>query len=152
MFYLLLLTTMKGALRCPQTLWTKPRSSDWWERIVLQTFSNSDWRENFRMSYATYVYICNELRCRLVRHDTTMRRAITVEKKVAVTLWKLATNNDYRSIAHLLEISKACVCYFVKEVSQAIVDLLMPRYIKVPEGDHLHVRKEVGISAVCRCY
>ena len=82
MFYLLFLTAMKGALRCPRSLWTKPRSSDCWERIVLQTFSDSDWRENFRMSYATYMDICNELRCRLVRHDTTMTTAITVGKKL----------------------------------------------------------------------
>ena len=54
-----------------------------------------------------------------------------------MTLRKLATNNDYRSIAHLFGISKASVCCFVKDVSQAIVDILMPHYIKVPEGDHL---------------
>ena len=106
--YLLLLTAMNGALRRSRTLSTKPRSSDWWERIVLETSSDSDWRENFRMSCATYVYICNKLRCRLVRQDT-----------------------------NLFGISKASVCYFVKEVSQAVVDVLMPRYIKVPEGHHL---------------
>ena len=55
-------------------------------------------------------------------------------EKVAVTLWKLATNNDYNSIGHRFEIS---ICYFVKEVSQAIVEVLKPRYIKVPKGNHL---------------
>ena len=98
MFYLFLLSALRGAMRSERSVWTKSRSSDWWERIVLETFQEEDWQENFRMSHATFVYICNELRCRLLRQNTTMRRAITVEKRVAVNLWKLATNNDYRSM------------------------------------------------------
>ena len=44
------------------------------------------------MSHATctFVYIWNKLRCQLLRQNTTMRQAITVEERVAVTLWKLA--------------------------------------------------------------
>ena len=80
MFHLFLLSTVRGALelRSERTVWTKTRSSDWWERIVLESFQEDDWQENFRMSHVTFVYICNELRCRLLRQNTTMRQAITV--------------------------------------------------------------------------
>ena len=78
------------------------------------------------MSHATLVCICNELRCQFLRQDPTMRQAIAVEKRVAVILWKLDTNSDYRSIGHLFGISKANVCCIVQEVSQCIVDVLMP--------------------------
>ena len=126
MFYLFLLSALRASLRCERSLWTKTRSSDWWEQIVLESFEEEDWQENFRMSHATFVYVCIELQCRLLRQNMTMRQAITVEKRVAVTLWKLATNSDYRSIGHLFGISKAAVCCIFQEVSQCIVDVLMP--------------------------
>ena len=66
-----------------------------------------------------------------------MRRAITVEKRVAVTLWRLATNCECRTIAHLFEISRSSVCLIVQEVCQLIVDVLLPKYIKKPEGNQL---------------
>ena len=84
-----------------------------------------------------FVYICNKLQCRLLRRNTTMRQAIIVQKRVAVTLWKLATNSDYRSIGHPFGTSKAAVCCIVQEVSQCIVDVLMPRYIKIPQYRNL---------------
>ena len=66
-----------------------------------------------------------------------MRQAITVEKRVAVTLWRLVTNGDYRSISHLFRISKEAVCCIVQEVSQCIVDVVMHRYVKIPQGDQV---------------
>lgn len=137
LFFFLSLVLTSIAVTRERALWSKARSSDWWDRIVNQTFDDNNWRENFRMSRATFLYICNELRGRLQRKDTVMRRSISVEKRVAITLWKLATNNNYRSIAHLFGVSKAMVCINVQEVCQSIVEILMPQYIKIPEGERL---------------
>ena len=73
------------------------------------------------MSQATFVYVCNELRSTIQRADTEMRKAFTVEQRVALTLWYLATNADYRTIGHLFGVSKATVCIVTKEVCTAIV-------------------------------
>ena len=35
-----------------------------------------------------------------------MTRAVSVERRVALTLWFLATNSDYRTIGHLFGVSK----------------------------------------------
>ena len=43
-----------------RSVWMKPKSSSWWEEIVMSTFAASDWLENFRMSHATFLYVCNE--------------------------------------------------------------------------------------------
>ena len=37
----------------------------------------------------------------LSKEDTILRKAIPVEERVAVSLWKLATNSDYRTIGPL---------------------------------------------------
>lgn len=41
-----------------RSIWAKERSSYWWNHIVSETFSDSDWLDNFRMSQATFIYIC----------------------------------------------------------------------------------------------
>ena len=38
-----------------------------------------------------------------------------MEKRVAVTIWRLATNVEYRSIGHLFGISRASICCIVQE-------------------------------------
>ena len=48
-------------------------------------------QENFRMSNATFLYLCNELRSPIEKSDTIMRKAIPVEQRVALTLWFLST-------------------------------------------------------------
>ena len=35
-----------------------------------------------------------------------MRRAIPLEQRVAIALWRVATNGDYRTIAHLFGVSE----------------------------------------------
>ena len=100
--------------------------------MSISPFTPNDWVENFRMSRTTFTYLCNELWQTIQKQDTIMRKAISVEQRIALTLWRLATMTDYRTIGHLFGVSKTAVCFIVKEVCSAIVELLLPRYIKVP--------------------
>ena len=120
-----------------RTVWSKERSSYWWEQIVCQTFTSRDWLENFRMSHATFVYLCNELRSAIEKDDTAMRKAVPTEQRIAITLWFLATNADYRTIGHLFGVARSTVCVVTKDVCAAIVRILLPKYIKVPTGEAL---------------
>ena len=61
-----------------------------------------------------------------------MRPAISVEKRVAITLWYMATNADYRTVGHLFGVSTASVCKIRREVCQAIVRVLLGKYIRIP--------------------
>ena len=117
-----------------RSLWVKERSTCWWEEIVGGTFTPQDWLDNFRMSHQTFLYLCNKLRSSIERTDTVMRRAVSVERRVALTLWFLATNSDYRTIGHLFGVSKATVCLVTKDVCVAIINVLLQRYIKMPNG------------------
>ena len=122
LLFALMMTTFAFNFCSPtRSLWTKERSSYWWDHIISRTFSPRDWHDNFRMSQATFVYVCDELRSTIEKADTDMRKAIPVEKRVALTLWYLATNADYRTIGHLFGVSKPTVCVVTKEVCNAIV-------------------------------
>ena len=37
-------------------VWIKTRSSEWWDRIVMASFNNREWIENFRMQKCTFMY------------------------------------------------------------------------------------------------
>ena len=113
------------------------RNSHWWERIVMQTFELTDWLENFRMGKETFFYLCDKLRPSISRQNTTFRNAISTERRVAITLWCLATPTEYRTIAHLFGVSRAAVCLIVQETCEVIVRDLMASYITFPTGDDM---------------
>ena len=113
------------------------RSSQWWEYVVLRTFTHLDWMENFRVSKETFMYICGNLRPIIERQDTKLRKAICVEHRVAITLWCLATCGEYRTIGHLFGIARCTVCVIVHDTCKALVSTLKSLYISFPEDDEL---------------
>ena len=40
-----------------RAIWLKERSSDWWDRIVVE-FGDEEWREIFRMSRTLFNFLC----------------------------------------------------------------------------------------------
>ena len=110
LFTLTLSLIMTTATSTPRSIWSKPRSNSWWEEIVNNGFTANDWLENFRMSHATYLYVCEQLRSSVEKENTVMRTSIHYKKRVAITLWYLSTGSDFRTIGHLFGVSKSAVC------------------------------------------
>ena len=139
MFLLLLLTALlTSQFHIERSVWIRRRSSNFWEYIVNQTFTEQDWYDNFRMRKETFNYLCNQLRVHIEKKDTQLRRAIPVELRLAITIWFLASGCGFRSLGHLFGVSKASVCCIVKQVTVAIVKVLLKRYIKFPTGSELN--------------
>ena len=102
---------------------------------MLETFTPTDRIENFRVSKATFQYLCHQLRPLISRQNTQLRKCISVEKRVAITLWCLATCSEYRTIAHLFGLACCTVCVIVHDTCKAIVSTLQKLFIKFPDGD-----------------
>lgn len=68
---------------------------------------------------------------------THFRLPVSVEERVAVTVWKLATNIEYRTLSALFGLGRSTVGRIVVETSQAITNHLLPQYVKIPGGDKL---------------
>ena len=64
----------------------RDRSESWWSEVVLKTFTERQWIENFRMSRRTFQHLCDQLHQKLFRSDTHYRMAIPVKKRVAIAL------------------------------------------------------------------
>ncbi|XP_029972875.1 protein ANTAGONIST OF LIKE HETEROCHROMATIN PROTEIN 1 [Salarias fasciatus] len=126
--------------------WTTTRSTDWWERVVMTEFQPSDWLDKFRMSRDTFFYLCDKLRPRLARQDTSFRLALPVEKRVAVALWRLASNVEYRTISSLFGVGKSTVCRCVRDMCHAIVALLSSIYLRLPGEQELEDSAQLFLS------
>ena len=60
-----------------------------------------------------------------------------MEQRVAVTVWKLATNVEYRTLSALFGLGRSTVGKIVVETCNAIATHLLPKYVTVPGKDKL---------------
>lgn len=137
---------MRSNVRIRTRPWTTTPSTDWWERVVMTEFQPCDWLDKFRMSRETFFYLCDKLRPRLARQDTSFRLALPVEKRVAVALWRLASNIEYRTISTLFGVGKSTVCRCVRDMCHAIVALLSSIYLRSPNEQELEDSAQLFLS------
>ena len=100
-------------------------------------FGEHNWMENFRMSRGTFKYLCEQLKPLIDKRNTRMRKSISTERRLAINLWVLATPGEYCTVAHLFGIARLTVCKITNETCRAIVQKLLPVYIRFPTGDGL---------------
>ncbi|XP_034936462.1 protein ALP1-like [Chelonus insularis] len=136
----------------------KNRNAFWWEVTVKRHFDDNDWIETFRMRKSTFYYICEELRPMLEPSRPIMkppRKPLSVDKKVGVVLYYLASCCEYRVVANLFGIHKSNVLKCMHEVVGAINTILLPKYIVMPDetecsiissmyGDLIHIPQVIG--------
>ena len=67
-----------------KTMWVYPRPQFWFEQLLVNRYQDHLWREHFRVSRDTFEYTCGLVGPQLMRQNTILREAITVEKRVAV--------------------------------------------------------------------
>lgn len=114
-------------------LWSKSRSSAFWEIVRAKAFSAWEWGENFRVSPGTFDYLCAHLRNAIQRRDTNMRRAIPADVRLAMTLWRLGACTEYRAVEQLFGVSRSTVCKILRDVCEAVVGILTPLYVRPPD-------------------
>ncbi|XP_072858744.2 uncharacterized protein LOC110082590 isoform X5 [Pogona vitticeps] len=117
-----------------RTVWSKTQKTDWWDNLLAGQPDNGEWIRYFRMSRAAVLDLVEKLRPVLQREDTNMRAAIPVDKRVALTLWKLATSDSYRSVANQFGVGVSTVSVIVMEVCEAIHDVLLKHVVQLGEA------------------
>ncbi|XP_051556508.1 uncharacterized protein LOC127442481 [Myxocyprinus asiaticus] len=125
------------ALRSSPSVWVYKREDDWWKTVV-PSFTDHQWIENFRMSKETFQYICRRVQPAMEKMDTRYRLSVPLQKRVAVALWKLATNAEYRTVAHLFGVGIATACDCVRDFCSSVLEILMPEVIQVPTAEKLN--------------
>ncbi|CAM5081672.1 unnamed protein product [Natator depressus] len=109
--------------------WAWETSTERWDLIVLQVWDDSQWLRNFRMRKGTFMELCDLLSPALKLKNTKMRAALTVHKRAAIALWKLATPDSYLSVGNQFGVGKSTVGVAVMQVSNAIIELLLSKVV-----------------------
>ena len=116
-------------------LWSHPRSFVWIE-MVEQTYDDNLWYANFRVSKNTFEYLLHMVQNDIHRSDTTMRSAVPPKRRLALTLYFLASTAEYRTIGNLFGVSASFVCLCVRVVCRAIIKRLA-KFIEFPKKNQL---------------
>lgn len=101
-------------------IWAWPRPQNWFQILLERPEMDSLWKMHFRISRNTFEAVCDLVRTDLQKQDTRMRRATTVEKKVAVALWRLATGDSYKSTGLQFALGKSTAKMACKEFEEAL--------------------------------
>ena len=133
---LALISTRNRSRRVPRRqrrFWTRPgRTQDWWQNFVQNRVLPEEWKENFRLQWHNFEQLCVELEPFIAREQTNMRTSISVECKVAATLYYLSDEGRLRKTANAFGISRSSVSLIIRRVTKAISLHLGPTYIQLP--------------------
>ena len=121
-------------------LWTKTRNRTFLNDMA-SSWTDREWKQNFRVNKATFSLLCRELRGRLTR-QSTVRDPLSVEQRVAISLWRLGTNVEYRTISHLFGVGISTVCVVLHDFCQSVVDVMGLRYLSLPSEDKLRAIRD----------
>ena len=138
MLYLFYRTHRLQVARRPRRAWVFPRPQNWFQELLNNRALDHWWKENFRVSRATFEFICRLVGPAIVRLNTRLRDAVAVKKRVAVSLWRLATGECYRSCGLMIGLAKPTVVKCCHEFVEAICRL-QDDFIKFPS-----TRAEIG--------
>ncbi|XP_037528482.1 uncharacterized protein LOC119405714 [Rhipicephalus sanguineus] len=127
-------------------VWTYARPESWFE-TTLPHLPVSAFRENFRLDVSTFRYIvcvCGSM----ARLDTNMRKAISLTKRVAIGLYRLATSAEERTVANLFVVSRSSVNIIFREFCNVVVRRLEPRFVRFPRAQELveHLRQFAAVA------
>ena len=123
------------ATRVERTRWVQHKSTAFFTDII-PGWDDALFKQNFRVSRGTFMYLHGQLRADLDKVDF-LRRPILADKRLAIALWRLRTNVEYRTISHLFGVGISTVCVIVHQVCDVIVRILTPKYVKMPQGEEL---------------
>ena len=83
------------------------------------------------MSHNTFTVTCNELHTHIAIQSTNLRQTISVEK-VAVAIWRLDSNIEYRTLTKMFGIGRSTACEIVNDTAKQTVTHLIPKNVKFP--------------------
>ena len=88
-----------------------PRTQIWFE-MVDDTYNDELWYANFRVTKETFtdLYILRKVEPEIAHENTHLREAVSAKRRLAVTLYYLASTAEYRTIGNLFSRSFVCQC------------------------------------------
>ena len=84
-------------VRRRRAAWVYPRPQGWFEEMYENPVFSTLWKNDFRVTKETFDYICQLVGPDLSRQNTRFRKAVALNKRVAIALGRMGTGNSYRT-------------------------------------------------------
>ena len=97
-----------------------PKPQYRFENLLNSDALNMWWKENFRVTRETFHFICTAVAPVIQRQDTILCAAILVKTRTAISLWRLATGDSYRSCGLMFGIAKSSAIGVCKDFIHAL--------------------------------
>ena len=112
----------------PRSVWSWPRSQQWWHDIQNGRYGTCWWKDNLNTPLLFFV---NNYDPTSKNKTTCLRESDSVKKRVAVTIWKLAQ-------IYLVSDSLLFVLLFiVVETCTVTATKLLNKFVYIPQGESL---------------
>ncbi len=128
-YQIMLIVFYQSTIRRPITRRCRrlPRVQGWWD-IVWNSFDNKRFKQNFRVTQATFTYILHEIEPALSK-ITVAEEPVPSEVRLAVCLYRLARGDYLHTVSELVGLGTATVCLIVKEVCESILACLWETFV-----------------------
>ncbi|CAN7945633.1 unnamed protein product, partial [Ixodes hexagonus] len=113
----------------------KTRSNDWWDCIVLTQFTDEDWRDNFRMSHASFNELVSLMAPYMSPKPDCVRAPVPLKKRVGIALYKMASCCEYRVVGNQFGVHKSTVKKCVYMFCRTLVKHYLRDYIRLPSSE-----------------
>ena len=123
-------------VRKKRAIWFKRGRTDlWWQNILFGVAPDEMWKKNFRMSRDLFTNLVFELRDYISPDPLSPNyRALTAEKKLAITLYYLKDTGSLAMTANSFGIAICTASAVISEVCKAISKYLGPKYLYLPKN------------------
>ena len=111
--------------------WLWPCPQNWFCSLLASRDLDFLWKEHVRVTHETFEYLCDLVRVNLQKQHTRFRFPVSVEERVGLVLWRLATGNSYRRCGLQFDLGKSASKGICSEFEQAVFNL-KDRFIKFP--------------------
>lgn len=103
------------------------RTNSFWE-IDCVAHDDDFFKSNFRITRASFKKLL-KLLGGLEKKDSTCRKAIPIDKRVAIALYALGSSAEYRSIGNLFGVGTSTVCQIVIDFCDLAWPVLQNLYL-----------------------
>ena len=126
------------------------REKPWFDSMLNDQNIEQHWRSDSRMSQETFRDIVRVVQPSLEKRDTQFRRAIPIEKRTAMVLWRLSTGNFFRTVANTFAVGKSTAIQITREFCSKMLRLA-PRYIHFPRSRRERAEAIEQFKVFCQC-
>ena len=110
-------------------------TDQWWQNMIGEDVPDWFWKKSFRMSKECFLELADELRPFLAPNsDSLNRRALSMEKRLAKTLYYLKDTGSLWMTANAFGIHQCTAPKHIHSVYEAINVILGPKYLHLPRN------------------